>query len=109
MAYDEQLEQNLDTLVRGRRDFYRQKMFGGVGYLLRGNMCFGIWKEFLILRLGEDQARVALKNTNVRPFDITGRPMSGWVMVYPEGMKTSAGLKKWVGQAEKFVSSLPGK
>lgn len=109
MAYDEQLEKRLDQLIAKRKDFHKQKIFGGAGYLLRGNMCFGIWKDSLILRLGEAQAQNALKKKNVKPFDITGRAMKGWVMVMPSGMKTAADLRQWVSQAIGFVIQLPRK
>lgn len=109
MAYDEQLAKRLSKLIEKRNDFYEQKMFGGMGYLLRGNMCFGIWKDSLILRLGAPQAQNALKNKNVKPFDITGRAMKGWVMVTPSGMKTDAALRQWVSQAIDFVMQLPRK
>ena len=109
MAYNEQLAKRLSKLIARRRDMHQQKMFGGLGFLLRGNMCFGIWKDSLILRLGQPQAGKALAQKHVRPFDITGRPMSGWVMVDPDGMKTDASLKKWVGLAIDFVLTLPRK
>ena len=109
MAYDELLEKRLDAIAAKRKDVYKRKMFGGVGYLLRGNMCFGIWKDSLILRLGEPQAQSALKNKNVRPFDITGRAMKGWAMVAPAGMKTDLVLKKWVLSSVNFVIELPRK
>ena len=109
MAYDERLEERLHELIVKRNDFHEQKMFGGVGFLLHGNMCFGIWKDNLILRLGESQAQNALKNKNVKPFDITGRAMTGWIMVAPEGMKSEASLKQWVKQAIEFVSRMPCK
>ena len=109
MAYDEQLAKRLHKLIAQRDDFYEQKMFGGVGFLLRGNMCFGIWKDNLILRLGESQAKNALKKKNVKPFDITGRAMKGWVMVAPAGMKTDTALRQWVSRAIDFVIQLPRK
>lgn len=109
MAYDEHLEKRLDLLIAKRNDFHKQKMFGGAGYLLRGNMCFGIWKDCLILRLGDPKAQDAMKQKNVVPFDITGRPMKGWVMVSPEGMKTAAALKQWISSAIDFVVQLPRK
>ncbi len=109
MAYDEKLEKRLAKLIQKRSDFYQQKMFGGLGFLLRGNMCFGIWKDSLILRLGEQQAGEALKGKNAVPFDITGRAMKGWVMIRPAGMKTESALRKWAQQAIDFVSQLPRK
>ena len=109
MAYDETLAKRLSQLIAQRDDFYQQKMFGGVGFLLRGNMCFGVYKNDLILRLGEEQAQKALKKANTKPFDITGRAMKGWVMVTPDGMKSENTLRRWVTQAIDFVSQLPGK
>ncbi len=109
MAYDELLEKRLDEIIARRKDVHKQKMFGGLGYLLRGNMCFGIWKDSLILRLGVLKAERALKSKNVRPFDITGRAMKGWVMVAPAGMRTKAALKDRVASAVSFVVELPRK
>ena len=109
MAYDEQLGKRLSKLIAKRNGFYEQKMFGGVGFLLHGNMCFGIWKDNLILRLGQGQAEDALKKKNVKPFDITGRAMKGWVLVAPQAIKSEASLKQWVKQSIEFVSHLPRK
>ncbi len=109
MAYDEQLAKRLGKIIAKRSDFHEQKMFGGVGFLLCGNMCFGIWKDNLILRLGESQAQNALKKKNVKPFDITGRAMKGWVMVAPQGIRLEVSLKRWVSLAIEFVSRLPRK
>ena len=109
MAYDEQWAKRLSKLVAQRQDFHEQKMFGGIGFLLRGNMCFGIYKEFLILRLGETQATRALKKPHTKPFDITGRPMKGWVMVELEEISTEAALKQWITPAIDFVLTLPRK
>ena len=109
MGYDTKLEERLTKLIAHRQDFHVQKMFGGVGFLMRGNMCFGIWKDELILRLNPEQAQKELKRKNVKPFDITGRPMKGWILVEPQGMKTEQALKDWVEKAMEFVSTLPRK
>ncbi len=109
MSYDEKLAKRLSRLVAKRNDFYEQKMFGGVGFLLRGNMCFGVYKEFLILRLGPDQAAKAMKKSHTKPFDITGRAMKGWLMVKPQGVSSAVALKRWVDQAIDFVAQLPAK
>ena len=109
MPYDKKLEERLNKLVAGRRDFYAQKMFGGVGFLLRGNMCFGIFKEYLIIRVGEPAAEKVLKKKGTKPFDITGRAMKGWAMVGPAATKTDTALKQWVALATDFVSQLPRK
>lgn len=109
MAYDLDLEQRLDKSIARRKDFHKQKMFGGVGYLLRGNMCFGIWKDGIILRMGEENAAEALKKKHVKVFDITGRVMKGWVMVGPKAFESDASLKAWITTAVEFVSQLPRK
>jgi hypothetical protein len=84
-------------------------MFGGVGFLLAGNMLVGVWKNSLIARLGLEQAAAALDQPGVGEFDITGRPMKGWVMIGPEGIDTEDELRGWIDQAMAFVSTLPRK
>jgi len=109
MAYSESLAQRVRAALAGRRGLTEKKMFGGVGFLLRGNMCVGIWKTSLIVRVGPQQAAAALEETHVREFDITGRPMKGWVMVDAEGLDSDAQLEKWLGQSVAFVETLPPK
>ena len=84
-------------------------MFGGVGYLLNGNMLVGIWKDHLIARVGPARYAEALEENHVVEFDITGRPMTGWVMVEPEGLEEDQALRHWIGMALEFVSKLPAK
>ena len=109
MAYDEKLNARIGDVVSGWEGSTSRKMFGGVCHLLRGNMVAGVWKEFLILRLGEDAANFARELPYVRPFDITGHPMTGWVMVEPAGVRSAAQLNKWLEQARSFAESLPPK
>ena len=84
-------------------------MFGGVGFLLNGNMLVGVWKDSLIARLGPDEGEAALREPHVRAFDITGKPMKGWIMVEPEGVEEDDQLKDWIQRARKFVGKLPKK
>ena len=107
MPYDEELDARLMDIV-APLDVDRRKMFGGTCLLLHGNMMAGVFKESLILRLGEPAAADALGEPHVRPFDITGRPMRGWVMVDPPGTDGTA-LADWVERARGFVESLPPK
>jgi len=109
MPYDEKLEARIGAVVAGWEDVSSRKMFGGVCHLLRGNMLAGVWKEFLILRLGGDAADFARELPHVRPFDITGRPMKGWVMIEPAGIRTAAQLNAWLKQARSFAETLPPK
>lgn len=109
MAYSAKLEEKVDVAVARWKDLQKKKMFGGVGYLLKGNMCVGIWKECLIVRMGKDQAERSLKLKHVRPFDITGTAMAGWIMVEEAGWRSAAGLAKWLAIAKKFAGALPEK
>ncbi len=94
MAYNTRLEEKIEDAVKRWKDVEKKKLFGGVCWLLKGNMCFGIWKDFLIVRTGKEQGEKSLKDKNVEPFAITGRPMSGWIMVKEAGWKSKAGLAK---------------
>jgi hypothetical protein len=83
--------------------------FGGVGFLLNGNICVGVWKDSLIARLGPEEGEEALKQPHVREFDITGRAMKGWVLVEPDGVAQDDQLRDWIGLAVQFVRALPAK
>ena len=78
MAYDEGLATRIRETLEGAPDIVEKKMFGGIGFLLNGNLLVGVWKDSLVARLGEEQAVEALLDPHVRPFDITGKPMKGW-------------------------------
>lgn len=109
MAYSEELVDRVREIVSRKKGIEEKKMFGGVGCLLNGNMLVGVWKEFLIVRLEPKEGTKALKEKSVIPFDITGKPMKGWVMVTPEGVEEDDQLKKWIQRATKFVVTLPAK
>jgi hypothetical protein len=109
MAYNAKLEEKIDALAKRWKGLEKKKMFGGICYLLNGNMCVGIWKDFLIVRMEKDEAARSLKLKHVRPFDITGTAMAGWVMVDEPGWKSAAGLAKWAGIGKAFAGSLPEK
>ena len=84
-------------------------MFGGVGFLLNDNMCVGVWREFLILRVDPDDYENLLAEPFARVFDITGRVMKGWIMVEPGGFKKDSDLSLWIQAAIRFVRTLPPK
>ncbi len=109
MPFNAKLEEMIDSAVRRWKDMEKRKMFGGVGYLLKGNMAFGIYKDFLIVRVDQELAEKSLKGKNVKPFDITGRPMSGWIMVNEAGWTGKAALVKWTDAGKRFALSLPEK
>jgi TfoX/Sxy family transcriptional regulator of competence genes len=109
MPYDESLVAKVRKLLGRRKSLSEKKMFGGLGFLLHGNICCGVWNEFLILRLGDDAARQVLAEEHTRPFDITGRPMHGWAMVEPAGWQDPARLRRWIDWAVEFTAALPAK
>lgn len=109
MPYDECLENRILSIIAGWHNVSTKKMFGGVCHLIRGNMFCGVYKEFLILRLGETAAVKALSQRHTKPFDITGRPMKGWVMVEPDGTETDDSLNNWLEKAFAFALTLAPK
>jgi len=109
MPYSESLADRIRCRLARRKNIEEKKMFGGVGFLLNGNMLVGVWKESLIVRLGPETGEEALLEPHVKEFDITGKPMKGWVMVGPEGAEDDDQLKGWIERATKFVKTLPAK
>ena len=108
MVYDSQLAERIRPLmlVLGCQE---KKMFGGLGFLLNGNMCVGVWKNSLIARVGPDEYDAALSLPGAKEFDITGRAMRGWVLVENHGLPADDDLQQWVQRAIDFVLSLPAK
>ena len=109
MPFNEEIEARIKKIISGWQNIEHRNMFGGVCHLLNGNMVCGVYKDFLILRIGEENATKALALPFVRPFDITGRPMKGWVMVAQDGFRKDEDLANWLDQAKEFVSSMPAK
>jgi len=109
MAYSESLALRVRQLVGRSHGIIEKKMFGGVCFLLNGNMCVGVWKTSLIVRLGPEDGKSAINEPNVVPFDITGRPMKGWIMVEPDGIETDEQLNRWTERALEFVRTLRAK
>ena len=109
MAFNEALAARIRERLARRKGVEEKKMFGGIGFLLNGNMLVGVWKESLIVRLGPKGYEDALLEPHVKEFDITGRAMKGWVLVEPEAVKADDELNAWIQQAVKFVGKLPAK
>ena len=109
MAFDEQLAERIRGSLGRRKGLAEKRMFGGIAFLLNGNMCVGIHKSALIVRLAPEETDAALKQPHTRRFDLTGRPMKGWILVEPEGLKTDTKLGKWIQVASKYAGSLPAK
>lgn len=108
MAYDEALSKRINELIKGKKGFTCKEMFGGIAYLLNGNMCVGVHKDELIIRYDPKATEEINADKNIHPFDITGRSMKGWSLVRLEGTKGD-GLKKWFDLSFNFAKSLPAK
>jgi TfoX/Sxy family transcriptional regulator of competence genes len=109
MGYNLDLEYRIDHLIARLGDITRKKMFGGVGYLINGNMCFGIHKEFLVLRTLPEKADELLESEYITPFDITGKPMKGWVLVSPDMLETEDQLLDMLKLGISYAETLPSK
>jgi TfoX/Sxy family transcriptional regulator of competence genes len=109
MGYDQDIENRINPLISRWKNAESKRMFGGVCHLLKGNMFCGVYKDFLILRLGEKGSEEAMKSPFTRPFDITGKPMKGWVMVEKQGIAKDEELEGWLKKARDFVNTLPAK
>ena len=110
MPYNPVIEDRIQRLISSWDHTEAKKMFGGICHLIHGNMFGGVYKELIILRLGVEKANEVLANNpHVRPFDITGRPMKGWVMVEKAGFKTDDALVQWLEMGRDFALALPPK
>ena len=109
MAYDEVLARRARAAMGEPPGLSEKKMFGGVGFMVNGNMACGVHKNALIVRVGVERYADALARPHARPFDMTGRPMQGWVMVDPPGCADDAALRGWVEQGVDFALSMPAK
>jgi TfoX/Sxy family transcriptional regulator of competence genes len=109
MAYDEGLAERLRDVFTERDDVNEKKMFGGIAFMVRGNMCCGIVGDDLMARVGPDADADALARPHARPMNFTGHTMKGFVYVAPEGVAEDEDLRAWVDRALEFVLTLPAK
>ncbi|MFH1364821.1 MAG: TfoX/Sxy family protein [Candidatus Aenigmatarchaeota archaeon] len=109
MAYNLDLEDRIDRIIDRFGDIGKKKMFGGVCYLFNGNMCFGIHLEYLMLRTSPEKADELMRTEYFTPFDITGKPMKGWVLVSPDVLETEDQLVEMLRLGIDFVKTLPKK
>jgi TfoX/Sxy family transcriptional regulator of competence genes len=109
MAYDEQLAQRTRSALATRRGITERKLFGGLAFMLHGNMCCGIVGDRLMARVGPEAYEEALARPHAREMDFNGRPMRGMVYVEPAGVRSDRDLARWVARAVAFVETLPAK
>jgi TfoX/Sxy family transcriptional regulator of competence genes len=108
MAYNLKLAERIRSQLDGV-PFVEKKMFGGVGFLLNGNMACGVNKDNLIVRVDPEKHVTLLKKPHTKPFDLTGKPMKGWLLVEANGVKTEKQLSAWVKEGVEFAGTLPAK
>jgi TfoX/Sxy family transcriptional regulator of competence genes len=109
MAYDEILADRVRTALARRRGVVEKRMFGGMAFMLNGNMSWGIVKDQLMVRVGPKAFEEALTQKHAKPMDFTGRPMKGMVYVDAKGIRTDEDLKTWVDRGVAFAKTLPKK
>jgi TfoX/Sxy family transcriptional regulator of competence genes len=109
MAFDEALAERVRVTVAGADGVVEKRMFGGLAFVVKGNMAVGVHGDDLIVRLAPEQTEEALAEPGVRVFDMTGRPMKGWVLVGSVAIADEEGLGAWVTRGLDFAESLPPK
>ena len=109
MAYDEGLAQRIREALANDDGLTERRMFGGVAFMLHGNMAVGISGDDLMVRVGPERYDEALAQPHARVFDMTGRVMRGWVVVAAAGIADDAALTDWVQQGADYARSLPPK
>ncbi len=109
MAYDETLAARVRSALADQPGLSEKRMFGGLCYLLNGNMCCGIVGDTLMVRVGPDAYESALAKPHAREMDFTGRPLRGMVYVAPDGVRADSTLTTWVHRGTAFAASLPPK
>jgi TfoX/Sxy family transcriptional regulator of competence genes len=109
MPFDEALADRVRGVLSASDGLVEKKMFGGIAFLIDGNMACGVNRDELIVRLDPEQTDEALREPHVRLFDMTGRPMKGWVLVAAPGVAADDDLRAWVRRGADFARSLPPK
>lgn len=107
MPFDPTLRDRVEALLKGKRGISSLRMFGGVCYLVNGNMAFGVEGTRLVVRVGPADYDAALKVRHARPMDFTGRPLRGFVYVQPAGLVGAVSLRFWIERGIRFAGSLP--
>jgi hypothetical protein len=110
MAFDQHLAGRVRAvLAAAGQEPAGKRMFGGLSFLIAGNMCCGVMGEDLLIRLGPETAASALADPAARPFDMGRGPSPGWVLIGPGGTAADEDLTGWVQQALAFATTLPVK
>lgn len=109
MSYSQSLAARVRLVCGGLRGVVEKRMFGGVAFLLDGNLLLGIWENSLVARVGAARYAELLREPYAGEFNVTGKSMTGWILVEPDGVESDAQLRTWVDRAFEFVGALPPK
>jgi TfoX/Sxy family transcriptional regulator of competence genes len=110
MAYDEQLAERIRELFGGEPDLAEKKMFGGLAFLIGGNMAIGASGQGgLLVRVDPADTDALVETTSARPMEMRGREMKGWLRVDSEDVPTRDTLAEWVARGSAYARSLPPK
>jgi len=111
MTYSEVQAERVRKELAGRPGLIEKEMFGGIAFLVGGNMAVGVHGEDLIVRVEPAQTDALLRETGAKPFDLGpgGRSPAGWLLVSPSGYRTETALRTWIGRGTMYASSLPKK
>jgi TfoX/Sxy family transcriptional regulator of competence genes len=110
MAYDEKLAERIRELIAGERGLTEKKMFGGLAFLVGGNMAIAASGQGgLLVRVDPDETEALVAKTKARRFEMRGREMDGWVRVDADDVKTKRELARWVERGTAYARSLPSK
>jgi TfoX/Sxy family transcriptional regulator of competence genes len=109
MAYSEELARRIRRLLPDGDRTTERKMFGGLAFMVGGNMACGVIGDELMVRVGPEQVEAALAEPDARPMDFIGRPMKGMVYVAAKALRSDGALSTWVGRGAAYAGSLPAK
>jgi TfoX/Sxy family transcriptional regulator of competence genes len=106
MAFDEGLAQRLRELLEDHPYASEKKMFGGLGFMISGNMCVAVMGDTMVVRVGPPNYEDALSQPYAHDFNFTGKSMKGWVVIDAEGLAEDKDLASWLARGEQFASAL---
>jgi TfoX/Sxy family transcriptional regulator of competence genes len=110
MAFDEDLADRVRELVGGTRGLSERRMFGGLAFLVNGHMAVSVSRQGgLMVRFDPNDGDALLRRAHVRPFEMRGRELAGWLRVDDEGLRTKRQLEGWVTRGLAYARSLPPK
>lgn len=109
MAYDHRLANDIRRRLEDRPNVTEREMFGGIAFMVNGNMAVGVIGDDLLVRVGKESHAEALSRPGTRVFDMTSRPMTGWIVVSPDAFTTESSLEEWIDEGCDYAAGLPPK